>query len=140
MKRLNGDSIGELFIKNWLINNNKFFESRKRIKLEKNEFNIKNIIPDFILTIDSKEIWIEYNGRQHYEYVDYFHGKDKKGFQRQLNRDKFEIDYCIKNNIVLINIPYIFNSQYEIEQLLNRVILGGEDINSIIDYSKLYKI
>lgn len=69
-----------------------------------------------------------------------FMEKIKKGFQRQLNRDKFEIDYCIKNNIVLINIPYIFNSQYEIEQLLNRVILGGEDINSIIDYSKLYKI
>jgi hypothetical protein len=140
MKLLNGDSVGELFIRNWLIDNNKSFESRKRIKVNSNEFNIKVIIPDFVLTFNNKIIWIEYNGRQHYEFVDYFHGKDGKKFKKQLNRDKFEIDHCIENDIVLINIPYTFNSQDKVEQLLNRVLLNGEDINTIIDYSKLYKI
>lgn len=140
IKRLNGDSIGELFIKNWLIENNLSFKSRKYVKVDNNEFNIKNIIPDFILNINNKIIWIEYNGRQHYEFVSYFHKDDGKGFKRQLNRDRFEVTYCLKNDIILINIPYTFNSQDKIEQLLNRVILNGEDINSIIDYSKLYKI
>lgn len=45
-----------------------------------------------------------------------------------------------ENNIILIEIPYTYNTYEKVEQLLNRVILNGEDINSIIDYSKLYKI
>lgn len=69
-----------------------------------------------------------------------FMEKMVKKFKKQLNRDKFEIDHCIENDIVLINIPYTFNSQDKVEQLLNRVLLNGEDINTIIDYSKLYKI
>ena len=83
-------------------------------------------------------MWIEYNGLQHYKKVDYFHKTDE-GFLKQLNRDNEVRKYCKENNIILIEIPYTYNTYEKVEQLLNRVILNGEDINSIIDYSKLYK-
>ena len=81
-------------------------------------------------------MWIEYNGLQHYKKVYYFHKTDE-GFLKQLNEVR---KYCKENNIILIEIPYTYNTYEKVEQLLNRVILNGEDINSIIDYSKLYKI
>ena len=84
-------------------------------------------------------MWIEYNGLQHYKKVDYFHKTDE-GFLKQLNRDNEVRKYCKENNIILIEIPYTYNTYEKVEQLLNRVILNGEDRNSIIDYSKLYKI
>ena len=47
---------------------------------------------------------IEYDGRQHFEIVDYFGGLD--GFIDTKIRDTIKNEYCKKNNIKLIRIPH----------------------------------
>ncbi len=47
---------------------------------------------------------IEFNGRQHYEPVSYFGGK--KGLSKQKFNDKRKRDFCKKNNLTLVVIPY----------------------------------
>lgn len=47
---------------------------------------------------------IEYNGEQHYKLVTIFGGEEE--FQKVLKRDKIKIEYCEKNNIPLLIIPY----------------------------------
>lgn len=118
----------------WLETNQIDYTREYSIKL-----NNRNIRIDYVFNYNNCCLWIEYNGLQHYKKVDYFHKTDE-GFLKQLNRDNEVRKYCKENNIILIEIPYTYNTYEKVEQLLNRVILNGEDINSIIDYSKLYKI
>lgn len=48
---------------------------------------------------------VEFDGRQHYEYVPYFH-KNHSGFLRQKERDRRKNKYCLMHGITLIRIPY----------------------------------
>ncbi len=48
---------------------------------------------------------IEYSGRQHYEYVPYFH-RNKDAFTNQKYRDHMKASMCRENGINLIVIPY----------------------------------
>lgn len=56
---------------------------------------------------------IEYNGKQHYTQPE---GKWKNGYDNLIENDKRKKDYCEKNHIRLIVIPY--NKQYTIRDLL----------------------
>lgn len=56
---------------------------------------------------------IEYNGRQHYEQP---LGSWSKGYETLVQHDKIKKEYCEKNNIRLIIIPY--NKKYSIKDLL----------------------
>lgn len=58
----------------------------------------------FDFFIQSLNICIEYNGRQHYEPNDFFGGE--KSFKKQLIRDNIKKEYCENNNIKLIIIRY----------------------------------
>ena len=64
---------------------------------------------DFNLELDcynpDLKIACEYNGVQHYKYTPYFH-KTKDSFQNQKYRDYMKRDLCIKNGILLIEVPY----------------------------------
>lgn len=51
---------------------------------------------------------IEYNGKQHYEPIEYFGGK--KGFETLQKHDQIKSKYCKDNNIKLIVIPYTINT------------------------------
>jgi hypothetical protein len=50
-------------------------------------------------------IAIEYNGKQHYEYVPYFHAS-KDAFYNTKYRDDIKNKLCCENNVVLITVPY----------------------------------
>ena len=50
-------------------------------------------------------IGLEYNGRQHYEYIPYFH-RNRATFQNQQYRDYIKKQLCKKNNRFLITVPY----------------------------------
>ena len=92
-------SKGELFIKNYLINNNIEYKTQHTFDECKN----KNKLPfDFYLF--EKNICIEYNGLQHYKPIEYFGGEIE--FQQRVIRDKIKADYCKINNINLIIIKY----------------------------------
>lgn len=48
---------------------------------------------------------IEFDGKQHYEYVPYFH-KTISGFMRAQERDRIKNKFCLMNNVPLIRVPY----------------------------------
>lgn len=56
---------------------------------------------------------IEYNGKQHYIQPE---GKWKDGYDNLIENDRRKKDYCEKNHIRLIVIPY--DKQYTIKDLL----------------------
>lgn len=57
---------------------------------------------DFAIFIDNKlHCLIEYQGIQHYQPIDFF-----KNSQKQWQRDQEKREYCKKNNILLVEIPY----------------------------------
>jgi hypothetical protein len=54
---------------------------------------------------DELKIAVEYNGRQHYDYIPFFHSS-KEAFYNQKYRDLLKRDMCVKNNVKLIEVPY----------------------------------
>lgn len=50
----------------------------------------------------------EYQGRQHYEYIPFFHRKEGD-FKNQQKRDRMKSSICNQMGIVLLLIPYKFN-------------------------------
>lgn len=130
-------SSGEIYVKEWINSNNINYYPHKYINYIEGR-STSRVIIDFIIIYNNCEIWIEYNGIQHYKFNSFFHDS-KEDFYVQLSRDQNVRDYCKNNNISFIEIPYTYNTYKKVKNLLDRVILGGEDINTIIDYSSLYK-
>jgi hypothetical protein len=60
-----------------------------------------NLTLDFF--IPRKMIAVEVQGRQHKQFVEFFH-RDKDGFLGQLKRDKRKSAWCQLNNIRLVKI------------------------------------
>ena len=58
---------------------------------------------------------VEYNGRQHYEYVPHFH-RNKDAFQTQLYRDDMKRRLCTEAKVDLIEVSY---KEKNIEQYLD---------------------
>lgn len=83
-----------------------------------------NARPDFLKNVNTNhnleldfyckelKLAIECNGRQHYEYVEFFH-KDREGFTAMKERDEMKIDLCKKNSVHLIIIKFDCNNKYE---------------------------
>lgn len=132
------ESIGESLVGKWLDNNKIDYKTRIRVDgIESRNSNY--VIIDFILYFRDIIIWIEYNGDQHYKEIPFFH-KSMNDFNNQIKRDNNVRSYCLENNIQLLEIPYTYNTYEKVKDLLDRVILGGEDINTIVDYQSLYKM
>ena len=64
--------------------------------------DIRELPFDFYLP--TFNVVIEYNGKQHYEPIEYFGGNDS--FDIQQKHDKIKKDYCINNNIKFLEIRY----------------------------------
>jgi len=95
-------SKGEIKIINLLKENNIPFINQFRYKDLFYFSNKRKLSFDFY--IPYKNLLIEYNGKQHYEPIEYFGGND--AFKHQQNRDKLKVEYCKKNNINLLVIKY----------------------------------
>ena len=132
------NSMGEGLIKTWLVNNNINFNCGVVIKGLIQGRNIDRVIIDFTVNLNNSTIWIEYQGIQHYKETNFFYYNNRSTFEKQLQRDENVRDYCKNNHIQLIEIPYTYKDYESVKDLLDRVILNGEDINSIIDYQSLY--
>lgn len=92
-------SHGELTILNWLEKNKIKFKTQKTFPDCKNIARLK-----FDFYLPSYNTCIEYDGEQHYYAFDSFGGQQRLDLIRK--RDEIKNDYCIKNNIKLIRIPY----------------------------------
>lgn len=128
-----------------------FMEHKTRFALEKlldYEFNPngKRISP-FILDgytqfEDGKEIAFEYHGRQHYEFVRYFH-KTREEFEKRKKDDEEKVRRCIEENIHLIIIPYFKAATDElllgiIREELDKIGLKTSNINDVELFFKDY--
>jgi len=76
---------------------------KRRPDFLKNEITMSNLEIDCYC--DELKIGIEYNGKQHYEYVPYFH-KSKDAFYNTKYRDDMKKRLCKRHGITLITIPY----------------------------------
>lgn len=89
----------------------------------------RKIFVDFRIVINDKEYYIEYNGIQHYQSVEYFGGIE--AFKKQQERDNFLREYCTNNNINLVEIKYDMK-ELEIKNLLYSIIVDNE-FNNLAD-------
>ena len=69
---------------------------------------------------------IEYDGKQHYKYDEFFHKGDYKNYLKQVKRDNSLVQYCKDNSIRLLRIPWKDNNR--LEEIIRAFILEGEDI------------
>ena len=92
---------------------------------------LNNIETNYNLELDGYcedlNLAFEYQGRQHYEYSEYFHRKSYEIFEEQQKRDRLKLKLCKKNGIDVIIIPYTLTYQDE------------EDLRTfIIDHLEMY--
>lgn len=97
------ESHGEREIRLWLDENNIQYIREHGFKNCYGNSKKKKPLPfDFYLPIQN--ICIEYDGEQHFKPITKFGGVN--GHNKCLYNDKIKTEYCIKNNIKLIRIPY----------------------------------
>lgn len=77
----------------------------------------------FDFYLNELNICIEYDGKQHFEPVEFFGGK--KIFNDIKNRDQLKNKFCKDNGIFLLRIPYNKNND-EIEEIIINVINNGK--------------
>lgn len=103
-------SSGEIYVENLFIENNVNYISQCTFD------NCKDIqVLPFDFYLPEYNTVIEYNGKQHYEPIDFFGGK--KAFEYTQKHDKMKINYCIENNINVIILPYTL-SEDEIKNII----------------------
>ena len=67
---------------------------------------------------------VEYSGKQHYEYVPYFH-KNKEAFLNQKYRDELKRRMCKDNMVTLIEVPYTVKIEDIKGYLMNKLLKRG---------------
>ena len=88
-------SKGEQLVMKFLENHNYDYIYQKRFN------DLKKFSFDFCIKLNNKIILLEVQGQQHYEDIEIF-----DSLEEQKRRDKIKKDYCLANNIPLIEIPY----------------------------------
>lgn len=113
------ESKGEREIRYFLESHNIMYKPQYKFK------NLGNLSYDFYLP--GLNILIEYNGKQHYQIVDFFYNHKNNStynFQQQLERDQRKKEYAEKNGYKLLVIPYTdFDN---IESILEKNILSSQ--------------
>lgn len=80
---------------------------------------------DFAIIKDKELIClIEYQGKQHYNNLDFFGGES--ALKKQKRYDDLKREYCKNNNIKLIEIPYCDYNKINAEYLLQKIFKRGE--------------
>ena len=109
-------SIGEQAVKQWLIKHNVSFE---REYIFKDLYGEKNHLR-FDFKIVNKPIVIEFQGKEHYQFIEYLH-KTYDKFELQLRYDNLKRAYCKEHNIILIEIPYNYDN---LDSYLNEILVN----------------
>ena len=86
--------------------------------------NLKAIDAEIDCYNDDLKLGFEYDGIQHHEYVQYFHGdKDSGKFEQQVKRDMIKDESCIGAGIRLIRIDYTINRN-KLRSYIHNLIRG----------------
>lgn len=105
-------SKGEKQVKTWLKQNKIIYIAQKKFDdcIDKRQLPFDFYLPNY-------NTCIEYQGKQHYEPIDYFGGEDT--FLYIQYHDMIKRDYCYNKNFRLICIPYFEN----VNEYLNKNLL-----------------
>lgn len=117
-------SIGEKRIQEWL----DFYGVNYEKEYVFSDCKYRKQLPfDFALFDEHKDIklLIEFDGRQHFESIDFFGGED--ALKENQKRDYIKNEYCNKNKIPLLRIPY--TKINDIEDILEEVIVVSISVN-----------
>lgn len=105
---------GESLVHTYLVNNNIKYVYQKKY----DDLSDKGLLSyDFYLP--KYNTLIEYDGKQHYEPVEYFGGRVV--FDKQTIHDKMKTEYARKNNINLIRIPYYLTNESVLKLLKDKL-------------------
>lgn len=85
---------------------------------ENTNLDLNCLVVDFY--IPSRNLFIEFNGEQHYKEINYFKRDKDWSLEKQQLRDQTLRDYCKQHNIRLLEIKY--DQQGEIDNLLKETI------------------
>lgn len=109
------ESHGERYISNYLDNHSiKYIPQKKFHDLkDKNYLSYDFYLPDYT-------ILIEYQGKQHYDSIDYFGGDSK--FKNQQYHDKLKREYAKDNGYKLLELHYSLDTQDKVDKYLKRRI------------------
>lgn len=119
------ESQGEKTIRLWLQKNHIPFEMQSKLEDSNQRF-------DFFLP--QLNLAIEYQGRQHFEYIPFFH-KNEEGFQRYQARDLKKKEYCNQKKILLLEISYLdFNN---IESILEHQVSSTTTVGKVSEKAVL---
>lgn len=100
-------SSGELAIYRWLTEHGFTFNTYWVIPNNDPTLPLQYLTIDFQMMHQGQQLFIEFNGEQHYENVNHFYeGKPYRTFEVQQHRDRYLRQYCTDNHIHLIEIPY----------------------------------
>ena len=110
--------LGELKIKEYLINNNIEFIPQKTFKYL---IGVGNGLLSYDFYLPQYNLLIEYQGEQHEKFVEGFH-KSEEGFLKQKEHDRRKKKYAKDNNIRLLEIWYYdFNN---IDKVIENILKG----------------
>ena len=118
-------SKGEFLIEQLLIQNNIPFEKQKTF--ENCKFENTNYLAKFDFYVNNKYI-IEFDGIQHFKITGGWNNEEH--FNKLQIHDNFKNEYCFKNNIPLIRIPYTHINNICIEDLIletSNFLIKGDD-------------
>lgn len=107
-------SVGELVIESIIDSMN--IKYQREYRFEKCKY--KNTLP-FDFYIKDFNICIEYDGKQHFEVIDHFGGKEQ--FKQQVIKDEIRNNFCKENGIGLIRFRYD-QSFEEVEMILKETL------------------
>lgn len=114
------------------------------------EFPLFDLNQRIDLFIPYLGIAVEYNGRQHYEFIEHFH-KDLSGFESSKLQDSKKSNYLVEKGIKLLCVDYnnMVNSKEELKERLDALpyplneyeILESTNVNkkSYLNKQKLYR-
>ena len=111
------NSNGSKKIETWLSDNKFAFEREKRFDNLINPETGRSLRFDFYLA--EQNTLIEFDGRQHFNSVDYFGGRD--AYERVKFRDVIKNNWALENGIDLIRIDY--KQEEEIDNILGTKLL-----------------
>ena len=105
------------------------------------EFELDGYCENVIVNDKTFKIAFEYQGRQHYEYIECWN-ETTEDFEKRKERDKEKVIMCKENNVVLIVIPYTIKLK-DLQNFIMDACFENDvkvDYNEVIDINKFTDI
>lgn len=114
------ETVGERRVRQWLEFNNFIYEYQKPFS----DCIDQKVLP-FDFYIPQYNLCVEYDGKQHFEPIDFANKGKEWALQQYKTRkrhDEIKTQYCKNNNIRLLRIPYFKNVEEELEKFFIHLI------------------